>query len=410
MKQIYDSIIIGAGITGVSVARLLQKKGNNNFIILEKSKEPGGLCRSINHQGHNLDIGGGHFLCTKYPEVYDFIFEHIPKSKFNFYPRVSKIEIEDTIIDYPVEANIWQLPIKKLIEYLISAMQSGEQLKKKEPKNYEEWIHWKLGEKIANNYMLPYNKKIWGVNPSEMDIDWLHKIPRLDLTEILRSSLEKNSDPKFMPSHSGFYYPKKGGFQVIFDSIYKEIKGSVVLDYQIKSIRKKGGVWVINNEIYAKKVINTAPWTALETALSPASTLKKHFKNLKSNSIVVSLFESKYSHNWHWLYVPEIKKKFHRLFYISNFSESSKRGGIYSETNIKRWSKNNTMEGKRPIYEHKNEYAYPIPVLNHVKSIDKILKYYEKKSLYGVGRWGQWNYFNSDVCIKEAMNFVNRIY
>ena len=28
---------------------------------------------------------------------------------------------------------------------------------------------------------------------------------------------------------------------------------------------------------------------------------------------------------------------------------------------------------------------------------------------YGLGRWGQWQHFNSDVCIKQAMEFAEKI-
>ena len=29
-------------------------------------------------------------------------------------------------------------------------------------------------------------------------------------------------------------------------------------------------------------------------------------------------------------------------------------------------------------------------------------------NLYGVGRWGQWQYFNMDVCMLEAMKFMEK--
>jgi len=45
------------------------------FVILEKKDNPGGLCRSIEYDGHNLDVGDRHFLCSKYKEVDDFILK-----------------------------------------------------------------------------------------------------------------------------------------------------------------------------------------------------------------------------------------------------------------------------------------------------------------------------------------------
>src|SRR5829696_159718 len=105
-------VIIGAGVTGVTIARLLQKAGFHDCVILEAEAEAGGLCRSQVIDGHVLDLGGGHLLCSRYPEVYRFIFEHMPESEFNLFERVSKIRLGEHLIDYPVEYNLWQLPIE----------------------------------------------------------------------------------------------------------------------------------------------------------------------------------------------------------------------------------------------------------------------------------------------------------
>ena len=180
-----DFVIIGGGITGITLTKQLRLDGYN-VLCLEAKKNAGGLCRTENIDGHILDIGGGHFFHTKYKEVFDFVFNYIPESEFNFIPRVSKIRIGENTIDYPLESNLWQLPMDKQILYLISVIRNGEALGMPEPKNYEEWIRWKLGNLICDNYMLPYNTKLWGVKPSEMDIDWLYKIPRVNVTEILK--------------------------------------------------------------------------------------------------------------------------------------------------------------------------------------------------------------------------------
>lgn len=407
----YEYLIIGGGVTGISVGRLLQLKGKKNFIILEADKEPGGLCRTKEINGHILDIGGGHFLCSVYPEVYDFIFSHIPKKEFNSFVRVSKIDLYGQIMDYPIESNLWQLPVEKQAQYLISAIQSGEVLGKKEPKNYEQWIRWKLGDKIAEDYMIPYNQKIWGVKPREMDIDWLNKIPRLNTMEIALSSLSKFSDRKKMPSHSMFYYPKHGGFQIIYDAIYKKIKDYVRLNTKVKKMRRENNYWVINDSFHAKKIINTAPWIDIYAAVGSPKKLKDHIKLLKANKIVVSLWDKPYSHDWHWLYIPDMKKEQHREFYMKNFAPSSKKTGYFTETSLKRWPGNKKpwSTKKKPMFEYVNPYAYPIPVVGHADALEKVHEYFKPQNLFGVGRWGQWKYFNMDVCMWHAMQLVKKI-
>ena len=124
MLQPVGVVIVGAGITGVTVARLLQQRGLDDFVILEAEPEPGGLCRSRLVGDHVLDLSGGHFLCSKYPEVYDFIFSHLPESEFGSFQRVSKVRLGEDVIDYPIEYNIWQLPREKQVEYLIGHTRS----------------------------------------------------------------------------------------------------------------------------------------------------------------------------------------------------------------------------------------------------------------------------------------------
>jgi protoporphyrinogen oxidase len=58
----YKYLIIGGGITGITLGRMLQKAGVEDFIILESEKEAGGLCKTREIDGHVLDIGGAYFL------------------------------------------------------------------------------------------------------------------------------------------------------------------------------------------------------------------------------------------------------------------------------------------------------------------------------------------------------------
>lgn len=116
----YDYIIIGGGVTGITLCKKLRERGIDNILVLEKADEPGGLCRTKEIEGYILDIGGGHFFHTKHKEIFDYVFKYLPKNEFNYYKRVSKIEMGKTTIDYPIESNVWQLPMEEQIEYLIS--------------------------------------------------------------------------------------------------------------------------------------------------------------------------------------------------------------------------------------------------------------------------------------------------
>ena len=403
-----EYLIIGAGVTGITLCKKLKKRGISSVLVLEAQEKAGGLCTTKNIKGHQLDVGGGHFFHTKYQEIFDYIFEHLPKEKFNYFvPRISKLKMEETTIDYPLESNLWQLPKKKQIEYLISVIRNGESLGKPEPNNYEEWIRWKLGDKICNDYMLPYNTKLWGVTPNEMDVDWLFKIPRVQVEEILQYSIDRKQDTDKFPAHQNFYYPKEGGFQKIFDALYRGEKENVRLNELVSKLELRNDeTWLVNGKYQANNVINTTPWNDLFGALGSPIKLKKDFERIQYNKIVVSLYEKFFDVNWHWRYVPDIDRHYHREFYIPNFAKDSKKNGMYTETNVKRYDgEESCLEGEE-IYNYETKAAYPIPVLGHAKAIENILNYYKDKNLFGVGRWGQHQYQNADVSMYNAIKFV----
>ncbi|MEZ0216434.1 MAG: NAD(P)/FAD-dependent oxidoreductase [Rariglobus sp.] len=400
----FDYIIIGGGITGITAGRLLQLSGVENIAILEAGAEAGGLCRTRQIKGHVLDIGGGHFLCSKYPDVYRFVFAHLPQEAFNSFTRVSRVALDGAEIDYPVESNLWQLPPETCADYLISAAQNGEARGLPAPTDFEAWIRWKLGDRIAERYMLPYNRKIWGVEASEMDIDWLHKIPRIDLREIAVACLRRSMDRDKMPSHSTFYYPKAGGFQEIFDAIAAPLRDRIHLSTPVNRIERDGDALLINGQLRARAVINTVPWSHLAGSPIFDADTRAAIARLRHNDIVVSLHEEPIQTDAHWLYQPNEALPHHRSFFIPNFAPHSAANGIYRETNIKRW-----QPGHEELFSHCNNHAYPIPTLGWADAINQILAHTRSLGIHGLGRWGQWQYFNSDVCIKEAMQLVERL-
>lgn len=405
----YDYIVLGAGITGLTLLKKLRQKGYNNILGIEAEKEAGGLCRTCYVDGHAMDIGG-HFFQTKYPDVEEFVFSSFPKEKmYQINPRISKIKLHGQDIDYPLEANIWQLPIKEQVEYLISVIRNGEALGKPEPKNYEEWIRWKLGDKICDEYLIPYNDKIWGIPSNEMDVDWLHKIPRIEVEEILKDSLEKTQDVEKYPAHIRPYYPLSGGYGRVIEAIAKDINPFIVFNTKVNKLRfdESEQVWIVNEEFKAQNIINTTPWPDLYEAMGKPEAIREHINKIKYNKLVISLFETDENPTpYHWRYIPDKNEQHHREFFISNFAKDSKNYGTFTETNANRFDADKLTFKGRNLFNYTTPAAYPLPLIGKTKAITAILDYFKPKRLYGVGRWGEHQHHNHDVCMKHAIDFV----
>ena len=56
----------------------------------------------------------------------------------------------------------------------------------------------------------------------------------------------------------------------------------------------------------------------------------------------------------------------------------------------------------------KFEYAYVIYDLNHRKNVDFLKNEYAKQNIDLIGRWGSWEYLNSDQVIKQAKDLSKK--
>ena len=171
------------------------------------------------------------------------------------------------------------------------------------------------------------------------------------------------------------------------------------------------GATVVNNEFKARLVVNTAPWPLLAAALADEIDVAGAFAKMAAASIVVSLWQREYERDWHWLYDPRLDVEEHRQFFIGNFALDSRGDGVYSETNKQRWPGRDGRwsNGETPIHESVNDYAYPVPLIGSAVAVASVHEHLAKQGLVGLGRWGQWQYLNADVCILESMKLARSL-
>ena len=101
--------IIGAGISGVSAARMLHDKGQE-VVIFEKNDKPGGLVRCDWIEGNLYHRVGGHVFNSKNQEVLDWFWSFFDRNKeFIKARRNAKIWLDGKFIGYPIENYLYQL-------------------------------------------------------------------------------------------------------------------------------------------------------------------------------------------------------------------------------------------------------------------------------------------------------------
>jgi protoporphyrinogen oxidase len=386
----YRYIIIGAGPSGLSFAHALRDWGETSFLVIEKEPVAGGLCRSDDVDGSPIDIGGGHFLDIKRSEVLDFLFRFMPRSEWQEYMRISTIKLRGKEIDYPLEANLWQLPPEDQIEFYESIAQAGCVRGEIMPETFEDWIVWKLGERIAAEYMLPYNRKIWSTDLDQLGTYWLHKLPDVSFQDTLRSRWDGQPHGT-LPAHRTFFYPKEYGYGEVWKRMGEILGDQLLTNTPIDSIDVRNRL--INGYYRGDTIITTIPWT-LWPRIADVSPVSQEISKLHHISIDIDYCLNAVESKAHWTYEPDEGLSYHRAIYRTNFCKGSR--GYWTETNSRR---------SVPIdmWRYRNEYAYPLNTRDKPETIKKILSWAEQHSIIGLGRWGKWEHMNSDEAVSQAI-------
>lgn len=381
-----DFIVLGAGVTGLAYSRAMQICGHNNFIILDKN-QAGGLCRSVQTTWGTADVGGGHMFCTKYADVERFVTGHLGASNWLEFDRKSAAVLLGNIVGYPVEEHLWQLPEEDALRLAMDILDVWKHDLR--PSNFREWIESKFGRGLAEAYMLPYNAKLWGEPLDRMALSWLHKLPAVCPETVIRSIIRRTQDTNKL-FHRRWKYPKSGGFQAIVDCLADPVRDRIVIE-PVTKIEVSGEV-TVNGRYRASALVNTIPWPEWAGICDAPMEVRSAMTMLEAVPLTVEIVPSA-SSPYQWVYDPSHEVSYHRQFFSSNWMPGAKFD--FTETNSNRFFK------ASGFLHFDNKYAYPVYSHDRESCIATISSWSRK--ITGLGRWGRWDYANSDVCILHAL-------
>jgi protoporphyrinogen oxidase len=401
-------LIIGAGITGLSLGKMLQ--GKCDVKILEKDSTPGGIAKTRTVNGITYHTVGGHCFNSKYDEIMSFVFNILPKEKWHLVDRISKINLGSYEVDYPVEFSIRQIFEKdkdlafEITRDFLSAVDAGQY------DNLEDWFRKKFGDKLCDLYFIPYNTKIWGQTPRTMSYEWVKdKLPVPDKQSFFSSLMKPETDT--MP-HAKFYYPNTNNQASLINALADGL--DISYNTQVGKIRKIGNMWSVNDIYEADVLVSTMPLNILPSHIENIpDKIKDYASQLKYNKVSNVLWRSKPT-NKTWTYQPSSESLFHRYIHIGNFFKPAQNYTITES--VGEHSFDEMIEcGKRddfliePLDFNISDHAYVVFDNNRNEAVNAVLSYLNEIGVISIGRFGQWDYFNMDVCMKQSLDIYLKL-
>ncbi len=441
MSLAVSLVVLGCGWTGVLVSYfLLNSLSNFDIVCIDKDTKLGGLLRTMTVNGFVFDVGGSQIIFSRDLEVLNDMLSFLGDNIVE-HSRKTYVYLEGIFVPYPFENGVWVLPSEIRAEILISFIEaliyryrdSGWR-----PRNLREWIHGFFGREIARLSLEPYNEKIWKRSLDEIDVDWVYtpgRLPVPDWRDVVRSAVAIPTEG--YKEQVRFFYPLRGGIQALYNAVQEKalVKGLMIIRGEaVKSVRRIGDRWIVNNRIEAKNIVSTIPLNELIEALDVPEYMLKLARQLDYNMVaVVGIALRKKAPNMHWIYVPNKDVVFHRYAWISNYSpyntpDNSRYSAIIAEITIPPNQRVNgeklveqTIEGLKKlgivsesekeilftkIYIHR--YGYPVHTVSSNRAREESLRYVRELGIETLGRWGTWKYINMDRIFKNVILTVTK--
>lgn len=421
MKQ--KVAVIGAGVSGLTTARVL--KDRYEVTVFEKESKAGGLIKCRNVNGNLFHTCGGHVFNSKRQDVLNWFWHIFSEDEFVKANRNSCVFMDKggssltyTPVPYPIENHIYCFDedIQKSFYEDLETIDrvKGPNAKFGDYKSFGDFMKWRFGKTLYELYFKPYNAKVWRRDLDTVPMSWMEgKLPMPTTQEMRDNNANKVEERQFV--HSTFWYERKGGSQYLADKLANGL--DIRLNSEISNMEHVNGKWIVGNEAFDKVVfcgnikdmVKAIVGVDLSAYAEDVDRLGYH----GTTAVFCEIDANPYS----WIYQPSAKHESHRIICTGNFSPSnnapsSPAGRITGTIEFTdAISKEDILENLRKIPLHPkyldhqyNPYTYPIQDSETRTLIKKIKESLIPHGFFFTGRFADWEYYNMDVAMGAAMD------
>ena len=430
--------ILGAGISGLALARFLIEGGfdREDVTLFESAGVVGGLCRSKTVDGFTYDVAGGHILFSKDAAAMQWMKDCAGgDDAFVKKDRNTRIRFGDHWVQYPFENGLGDLPKDANFDCLSGYVKAWNQRQldgSEAPADFASWIRWRFGDGIAKHFMDPYNEKIWKRDLADITSGWVAgRVPDAPVDDVLRASIGIRTEGYV--HQAIFYYPKAGGFQPITDGVASTLEDRIRLSTPVESLVRSGSSWRVNDEEF-DLVVSTLPLTDMPKYVDGMpGEVADAMTGLEYNGLVSFLvaLDREEHPDLSWIYLPHQEQgPANRITYMSNYSPGNapqgktsflcevtvpgaggRPGGELEKDVLDGMVHAGLKKHDEVLFTDRADVRHAYVVFDHGYEAKRktSLEWLEQHGILPLGRFGRFEYDNSDQCVIKARELAARL-
>jgi UDP-galactopyranose mutase len=172
----FNYIIVGAGFAGAVLAERLASQQNKKVLIIDKRDHIGGNAYDYyNKDGILVHKYGPHIFHTNSKDVYEYLSQFTPWR--TYYHKVLA-SVDGQLVPMPINLNtINQLYGLNLSSDELDLFFQARAQKIDRVKTSEDVVLNKVGKELYEKFFKGYTKKMWDLDPSELDASVTARVP-----------------------------------------------------------------------------------------------------------------------------------------------------------------------------------------------------------------------------------------
>jgi UDP-galactopyranose mutase len=418
MRAHAEVLVLGAGPAGIGAGLALGERA----IVVDAANEAGGLARTIDVAGATFDLGG-HSFHTPHPDVRSLVFGAVPMEEQR---RDAWCLVGGSWIPYPFQKHFDSLPDARIVERCRAGLASAQ------PgvlaRDFDAWLDLRFGPGIADAFMRPYNRKLWGDDLARLSAAWTAE--RVAAPAGVAERFDTHGGRrKPLQDDTMVAYPASGGFGEIFVALARKLarlelgRAVVAIDARARVATMSDGLAIGYGEL-----VSTMPLPRLIGLIEGAPpALGRDVARLEALPVTLAMvaIDGPLATTRQRVYVADDMLPGHKIVLNANSSAwlaSRPRSGIQVEVSgasAARVGADRVMDrvvaglvacglvdDVRRIAASRLltlPLGYPVPTHERPAIVAKAKAWLGVHNIHTLGRFGEWDYINADEALHRGL-------